>query len=610
MGKSERQVDIAITARDEATSTFEKVAHSAREFNLESRKSGESSIERLIKGGGALGLATFAMEGLAKASEGAREAIRGVADGSMTVGEGIGHTVEKGVAAIPVLGKMVEAFRSMEDAAGDAAAAWGKNHGMSDKWIEAHRSSVSIREESEANNRAIEAGGELMVKARERATMAGLKGLERERAAADKTYKEELAQIEKVRQEKEKGMGEGARRQFEKTLGVVVEQDQQEHKAKLAEIDKKGAEEKERIADEHAKRIHDIEGQSREADLIAQGRDLDAKVEQLKRHNDQEIADIDRRVKAEKEKRPDLSGDLDKQAAQEKAALARALAAEEVRATEEKHKRNEQSAKETEKANAELQKWIEDSERQHQEKLHEYQVQGEEQRLRASGQAAEAEILQLKDKRDREFDEIKKRERDSAIDPEQANAERTAAERAFRSEEAAIRDKAHNEQIDKQNDLNHQLADVKLDSLKEEAKQGNAVAAEQARKLEIEEKYAQKKEEILKLLRDEKSLTEDQRTAAGKAIQDLAKERDDALAEKKTATDKASKASLEESDRLQGVNSADKVDEQIKAAREHLDESKKHTDLFNNFQTSFDLMNGFLGTLANPTTGDGIFGTG
>src|SRR5579875_747489 len=103
------------SAAKEELSAFGRFAKSAKEWSMESRQSGESSVERMLKGAGALGLATFAMEGLGKAAEATSENLRMVADGEETAGQAIGNVLSSTADAVPVLGTFVHAFRSIED---------------------------------------------------------------------------------------------------------------------------------------------------------------------------------------------------------------------------------------------------------------------------------------------------------------------------------------------------------------------------------------------------------------------------------------------------------------------------------------------------------------
>lgn len=309
MAKSERQVDIAIVAKDEASGVFKSVAASAKEFNREAKASGEGAVEKLLKGGGALGLATFALEGMAKAAEGVREALHGVADGTMEVSQGIGLVLQKGFEGIPVVGTWVKGFREIEDAAFDAtAAAAGYFFDADEGTKEAIESSASLKEHYEALGKAVDAGNKLMVAGRERVTLAGLSGIEKERAEAEKSYRERLDEIEKVRKEAEKEMsGKGVlpeeRRRVNQPFEASRTEAKQELEAKLAEIDKKAKEEQakrdeaaEKKQEEsefrHLERVLSFESAAKELRLREAGRDLDAELLHLETEHARELVEI------------------------------------------------------------------------------------------------------------------------------------------------------------------------------------------------------------------------------------------------------------------------------------------------------------------------------
>jgi hypothetical protein len=106
---AERNLDIKLGVQGEAQvqSAFQRVLHSAKLANLESRQSGELALERILKGGGAAAAITFSAEALKKTAEvliEVRKGQLGVAEGFLKIGE-----------AVPILGRVFEAGQAIRE---------------------------------------------------------------------------------------------------------------------------------------------------------------------------------------------------------------------------------------------------------------------------------------------------------------------------------------------------------------------------------------------------------------------------------------------------------------------------------------------------------------
>ncbi len=494
MAKSERQVDIAITARDEASSVFKSVAAQAREFNMEAKRSGEGAVERLLKGGGALGLATFALEGAGHAAKAFSESLAEVANGERSVQEGFGHMLEGVSGAVPVLGTWVTAFREIENAGFDAAASIAAAFGADKATQEAIESSDTLKAHYEALSKAIYEGEKLAMAGKAKATIAGLTGIERERAEANKAYQEELDHIEQLRKEKEKGLDADGKRAADKGFNQARIEAENALNQKLAELSREAADQKEENQLKHLERVKSQEDLADEVRLRERGRDLEADLVALTAAHEKELAEIDR--------------------------------------------------------------------------LHQKQK----------------------------------------LSDQQAKEERAAADEAFEARSGEAREKDAAAKLERNDSINQTLNAAKLAALKEQAAMGDQGAAAEARKWEISLKYTAEKEKLIRLLRDEKGLTDAQHAAAIQALGDLEKARNKELESSKVEPQENRKAALEESSQLAGVSaSQDIAKEHLQTAKDLLDEAKKNNDTLTQAAADIATMVGYLDP-SNATSANSVFG--
>ncbi len=120
--------------------------------------------------------------------------------------------------------------------------------------------------------------------------------------------------------------------------------------------------------------------------------------------------------------------------------------------------------------------------------------------LQANGDFLGAELAQIHEQYSKRLDALKG-----------GSAERLALLAAEAADEAEARKKSANEAADHAAGIDKQLAAAHIEALKSEAAAGNLNAGIEARRLEIQQQFNQKREDLQKILRDEKA------TAAEKA---------------------------------------------------------------------------------------------
>lgn len=102
-------------ALDGTAKKVQTLGQRLHEINLEARRNGTRDIERLLKGGGALGLAHFASEKFAEMAKGMKEIMEEVREGTMTAGQGVTKFVEQ----IPIIGSLTAAFKDLGEVVHD-----------------------------------------------------------------------------------------------------------------------------------------------------------------------------------------------------------------------------------------------------------------------------------------------------------------------------------------------------------------------------------------------------------------------------------------------------------------------------------------------------------
>lgn len=98
------------------------------------------------------------------------------------------------------------------------------------------------------------------------------------------------------------------------------------------------------------------------------------------------------------------------------------------------------------------------------------------------------------------------------------------------AEKAAAVEANTNAQIDHRLGVEHQLADLRINSLRAEAEAGKSAAKVEADRLAVAEQFKQQREQILRTLREDKQLSDEQRRALNQALGGLDLQEAQALA--------------------------------------------------------------------------------
>ena len=250
-----QEVDIKIKATDEASSIFERVAKSAQSLNREARGSGDRDIERLIRGGGALAIFTKAAEIAEKAADAISESLRGVASGTETVSQGIGHIIEGTTKSIPVLTTVVDAFTSIRGAGDDLNATLASMTGESDKSVQSLKSTATLAIEAASATELLNKEQEYLLRLRREMEAAHAIGTDKDRLTAQVEYEKNIAEAKKIydeqRHSSDKDTRDNATHLFDQGVATAERVRQDE----LARADKKDKEDAEKRQVEHEKKM-------------------------------------------------------------------------------------------------------------------------------------------------------------------------------------------------------------------------------------------------------------------------------------------------------------------------------------------------------------------
>lgn len=525
MSDSKRSLDIVIAAHDETVGGVKSAQEqlgglfqNIKQLNAESRQSGEMGFERLLKGGGAIGLATFAMEGLAKGADALRESLHGVADGTMSVSQGVGHTIEAGVKAVPVLGGLVEGFTKLSEAGSDIEASFAEHLGISHEWAEQHiRSGAAVRAEYEAMGKVQKEVNERLREEFAKTNIARLTGLERELAEEDDKYEQARTKM-LARQHEELKAFSGHERERH---AIIAGQDneivamEEGHAAARERIQREADQRFERAAQEHEKRLADIERQGREHRLRAAGLDLDAELSAIAGKYESQIDQVVRQAAEEMKQRPDKEGEIFHGAA---------VSVQRLEADRDKEK---------DEARADNNRRAEQEEAAHLRHLRDARDEASAATLRAAGDDFAAEkVMRDKAARDRidgleqEYRallEKKKQLTNLGGNPDEAGRidrriEQVRAEADLEGQKgAADQHRAEvqrdNRMLDRGVDLEHERAEIQIGGLRQQEELGNKIAGQEADRLEKVEELKRKHDEIVRRMREEHDLTDKDRDA-------------------------------------------------------------------------------------------------
>ena len=418
MSDVNKNLDITIGAKDEASgvfsSAFANLKSQAKSMNLEARQSGDQALERMLKGGGALGIVTLLGEGLKKTTEEAVKLSNEFAEGKINAADMV---LEIGK-SLPVLGGFFSAGESINEL-----------------FTHQKRDIADINAEIKAGNEAME----LRVKIQKESIKA-------EEDLADRTRRanQQLALANASGPQAKEAVGEA-----NKLKDIQADKEKDE---------KKKAEDRRKQADDEIKAIQkDGEAQkevleNRAHDSLSIWHKLDSMgggnfgggkeaEEDAKRNAGLEAeAETNAKIKAANKRADDDIAQYNKGRGEEAGIKTKTV---EVEASQ-KH------AQEVKKTWGEI------------------------------GHAAEKAFEEAQRIAKKNVEEQKQDDKAAA---------RLKAENDRKAEEAA----------NKHTQIQHALAQGKIDMLQQEARAGDLAAGREAERLKIAEEYAQKKAEIIKL---------------------------------------------------------------------------------------------------------------
>ncbi len=527
---TKRALDIVIAARDE---TEEGVKSAIRHLNElseklehahgggEGRKGvgaaggkeggvlGLGKVKELLEGAGVIA----GLEGLAKALHGVAEAQEEVEKHGLHGSEAFGKLLEGATRDVPVLGQAVGLFTELRTGAQDAGAALYRLGGGSKEVAESMMSAESqtrlfterLKEQAQASD-ALRASMEQL-------TIARLHGRDKELATLEAETRKETDEAKKAAQE-----FLGGRR-----LDDLTEDEKNTYKTYVTNaqnVEKIGLEKLKDLRTQYRHEDEEHERQHQAALTASAAAGLSAYLGAFSTARAQRSADM----AAEKEARqqairdeaaaataahPDQAGRIREEALQKQQAV-----------DAEYHKKALAFQKETDRQR-------EDEAFASDQRLLDRAAGTQAEMLRIQHRDAEADLVLRKRQRDREEAEenrsLERLRQAEGNDPnkqvaakELSDAEkRAAADKAsrdteFGAEQMRLQKQAANDAADRRLDLEHGIARLRIDTLREEASLGNQLAAKQAEQLALAEKYAEKRDEINRLLRDQGAILTDQ----------------------------------------------------------------------------------------------------
>ena len=500
MADETKNLDVIISAKDEASSVFTQafsnLKEKARELNTEARESGDMSLERLLKGGGYLGIFTLAGDALKRASEESVKLSDELAKGKINAAD-VGLEILK---SLPMIGGFAAAGESINE-------------------LLTHQK----RDIAEINEEIAES--EKLMEDRVKVAHEEAKAWEEVRAAIVRAKEAKAAADAGA-----PGAAPGAQK--------AVEQDNQAADAVTAQKKRRDDDIK-KMKDDEAKAMEDLRAKAKidsgAAKTAAEANthtnyNLDSSQQQPDREARiaKQQAEIDRQSAAQTKAAQDASN---KKIADFTRAQDELMGT--VRATAIENLANERTAAEKKQVGAffeQMGKHVSAALSPHEadrltQQTTEALARAKEDELRLTGHALEADLLQLKTAHEKRLEEIRV-EAQKEVDARPAEAKKirkeeaaanTAEGQGYRdaqtqaevkdieekkkkldeaqaeSDRKAAESAAHHQQIQQT------LHAAKIEMLEKEARLGDIAAGREAERLKIEDEYAQKKAEILKL---------------------------------------------------------------------------------------------------------------
>jgi hypothetical protein len=517
-------LEILLSAKDAASAKLEQTGNSVKtlgqrihELNAEARAGGDKDIERLLKGGGALALASLATEAFANLGQEiqkfGQEALKGGVNYEGLVGKIAG--------SIPVVGGLVRGIGSVIDGIKDIQAASAKQAGDSHfaEYASAE-TSAKIRQEQERVR------AEIVTQMRETANAIaaiGAGNFAREMQTLESQHEQRLDKIRELTQKQIEATGRRLTvQQFNESPMVVAEDERAEKEQREAEL--RNHERQTREAQDGRTRLAAMNAQADAEQLRAAGKTAEAEKELLKQKYDAEAIDRARKAVDAQTRDPENGAEIREQYNAEEAAAKNKLDAD------------------MKKADDDASRAAQDRARDRADREREIATQGYIGILRASGQYHAADMAELQAAHQKRLAEIerqaqKEAEHKTAAEQQAirnaAGAEALGENLSARGQAAKAEAAYQIEQKEKGLSIDREIADIHLQTLEREAASGNMAAKAAAEKLKIAREYADEIARVQKIL-DNPDASMAQRMAAEKAILQL--KEDETRAEKAGAT--------------------------------------------------------------------------
>jgi len=394
---TKRQIDLIVKARDEASGVFERVKKGARELNEEAAHSGEGALEKILRGGGTLGLVSFAFEGLTEGAKSAKEALAAYNQEQITGSEVAGRLLQTTTDAIPVLSTFTHGFGNIRDAIEDALASGAKWVGLSKEIQDALKSESTRMEEAKAANEALDKVREAFNENRHAADQAGKTGYDAQRGEVEERARiEEEALKAKIAAERQAipKEDEGALRQFDQTAAQAIIEQHRKTAAEILKIDRQQHAEEQAEQIQFEAKMNDIRSQRRENIFRENALADQAEIEAINRQFEQQAAALKQALLKERQEHPErgLQPDAEYHQQLKNLDLNRFLEIDRVK--------REQRQRE------------EDEERQHQERLNDIRAQAGVLALENAGRTYDAQLARLQSQLDQQLASIEDRYRD------------------------------------------------------------------------------------------------------------------------------------------------------------------------------------------------------
>lgn len=355
--------------------------------------------------------------------------------------------------------------------------------------------------------------------AREAAFEANLRGTDKQRAALKGQLESELGAAGRSFEERSKDLNDDDRLNARVAFQSQVRSIRKKFDAESIELERQANAAEEREDAAHGDRLAGLYAELDTARLQDQGRVLDAEITMVKRRHEAALAAIDAEEKAKNEADPSRGS--------ENGLRAQQLRAENEVAEQEELQRTRENFQHREKEEL----------RAHVLTVADIQTQALQQELTFAGKTYQAQLESLRAAKAKELETVqhdldeklrlyeKDADQTHAIrERQRAEESRAAIERKYNALGASGGEAERFRLEDRAQDIRSRLNAITVEGLQQEATAGDAAARREAEKLQITEQYRQKREALIKLLKTEKDLTEEQKRAIGQSLGGLAQQ--------------------------------------------------------------------------------------